>query len=54
MKRNDTFSSDDDDSRDGREIVLDDAMRDMTKMELRILVSKLKDRCNAGESKLKK
>jgi hypothetical protein len=54
MKRNDTFSSDDDDSRDGREYVVDQATRDMTKMELRILVSKLKDRCNEGESKLKK
>ena len=43
-----------DDSRDDRQIVLDDATRDMTKMELRILCAKLKDKCNAGETKLKK
>ena len=54
MRTNNTFSSDDDDSRDDRQIVLDDATRDMTKMELRILCAKLKDKCNAGETKLKK
>jgi hypothetical protein len=53
MKRNDTFSSDNDDRRDGRQIVLDNASRDMTKMELRISCSKLKNRCNTG-SKLQK
>ena len=54
MRTNNTFSSDDDDSRDDRQLVLDDATRDMTKMELRILCAKLKDKCNAGETKLKK
>ena len=54
MPRNDTLSSDDDDSRDGHEIVLDEGTRDMNRTELRILVTKLKERCNAGESKLKK
>ena len=52
MPRNDTLSSDDDDSRDGHEIVLDEGTRDMNRMELRILVSKLKERCITGESKL--
>ena len=54
MRTNNTFSSDDDDSRDDCQIVLDDVTRDMTKMELRILCAKLKDKCNAGETKLKK
>ena len=52
MTKNDTLSSEDDDSRDGRKIVLDEGTRDMTRMKLSILVTKLKERCNAGESKL--
>ena len=54
MTKNDTLSSEDDDSRDGSKIFLDKGTRDMNRTELRVLVTKLKERCNAGESKLKK
>jgi hypothetical protein len=51
--RNNWFSGDDDESRDGDDSLGDELISDRTKGELRILVSKLKDRCLESESKLK-
>ena len=53
MMRNNRFSGDDDESRDGDDSVGDKLTSGRSKGELRILVLKLKDRCLESESKLK-
>ena len=54
MMSKNRFSGGNEESRDGHGNVVDEATIDMAKAELRVLISRLKDKCLKGESQLEK